>query len=110
MYKRQAIIGCFFVRGDEKSNPHKALKTGTYVASAIVVILSIVLSNYFFKSFSLAISIIAGLIVGVIIGIITERYTSSDFRSVKKIADQSERGAGTTIISGPVSYTHLKSC
>ena len=95
-----AIIGCFFVRGDEKSNPHKALKTGTYVASAIVVILSIVLSNYFFKSFSLAISIIAGLVVGVIIGIITERYTSSDFRSVKKIADQSETGAATTIISG----------
>lgn len=95
-----AIIGCFFVRGDEKSNPHKALKTGTYVASAIVVILSIVLSNYFFKSFNLAISIIAGLIVGVIIGIITERYTSSDFRSVKKIADQSETGAATTIISG----------
>ena len=95
-----AIIGCFFVRGDEKSNPHKALKTGTYVASIIVVILSVVLSNYFFGSFDLAISIIAGLIVGVIIGIITERYTSSDYRSVKKIADQSETGAATTIISG----------
>lgn len=95
-----AIIGCFFVRGDEKSNPHKALKTGTYVASIIVVILSVVLSNYFFDSFDLAISIIAGLIVGVIIGIITEIYTSSDYRSVKKIADQSETGAATTIISG----------
>ena len=95
-----AIIGCFFVRGDEKSNPHKALKTGTYVASIIVEILSVVLSNYFFGSFDLAISIIAGLIVGVIIGIITEIYTSSDYRSVKKIADQSETGAATTIISG----------
>ena len=95
-----AIIGCFFVKGDEKSNPHKALKTGTYVASIIVVVLSIVLSKYFFGSFNLAISIIAGLIVGVIIGIITERYTSSDYRSVKKIADQSETGAATTIISG----------
>lgn len=95
-----AIIGCFFVRGDEKSNPHKALKTGTYVASAIVVILSIVMSIWFFGSFNLAISIIAGLIVGVIIGIITERYTSSDYRSVKKIADQSETGPATTIISG----------
>ena len=95
-----AIIGCFFVKGDEKSNPHKALKTGTYVASIIVVVLSIVLSKVFFGSFNLAISIIAGLIVGVIIGIITERYTSSDYRSVKKIADQSETGAATTIISG----------
>ncbi|GFI62202.1 putative K(+)-stimulated pyrophosphate-energized sodium pump [Clostridiales bacterium] len=95
-----AIIGCFFVKGDEKANPHKALKTGTYVASVIVIVLSVILSNYFFSSFNLAISIIAGLIVGVIIGIITERYTSSDFRSVKKIADQSETGAATTIISG----------
>lgn len=95
-----AIIGCFFVKGDENSNPHKALKTGTYVASAIVVILSIVMSIWFFGSVNLAISIIAGLIVGVIIGIITERYTSSDYRSVKKIADQSETGPATTIISG----------
>ena len=95
-----AIIGCFFVRGDEKSNPHKALKTGTYVASVIVIVLSFILSSKFFGSVNLAISIIAGLIVGVIIGIITERYTSSDYRSVKKIADQSETGAATTIISG----------
>ncbi len=95
-----AIIGCFFVKGDDNSNPHKALKTGTYVASVIVVVLSIVLSKFFFGSFNLAISIIAGLVVGVIIGIITERYTSSDYRSVQKIADQSETGAATTIISG----------
>lgn len=95
-----SIIGCFFVRGDEKANPHKALKTGTYVASIIVIVLAILLSNYFFGTFSLAISIISGLIVGVLIGIITERYTSSDYRSVKKIAEQSETGAATTIISG----------
>ncbi|MDY4081270.1 MAG: sodium-translocating pyrophosphatase [Candidatus Metalachnospira sp.] len=95
-----AIIGCFFVKGDEKANPHKALKTGTYVASVIVIVLAIILSKQFFGGFNLAVSIIAGLIVGVIIGIITERYTSSDFRSVKKIADQSETGAATTIISG----------
>jgi len=95
-----AIIGCFFVRGDENANPHKALKTGTYVASVIVIVLSIVLSNYFFGTFGLAISIISGLIVGVLIGIITERYTSSDYRSVKKIAEQSETGSATTIISG----------
>ena len=83
-----AIIGCFFVKGDEKANPHKALKTGTYVASVIVIVLAIILSKQFFGGFNLAVSIIAGLIVGVIIGIITERYTSSDFRSVKKIADR----------------------
>lgn len=95
-----AIIGTFFVKGDEKSNPHKALKTGTYVASIIVVIASIVLSNMLFDTFNYAISIIAGLVVGIVIGIITEIYTSGDYKSVKKIADQSETGPATTIISG----------
>ena len=95
-----SIIGTFFVRGDEKSNPHKALKTGTYTASILVIILTLVLSKQFFGGFSQAIAIIAGLVVGVVIGIITEIYTSADYRSVKKIADQSETGPATTIISG----------
>ena len=95
-----SIIGCFFVKGDEKANPHKALKMGSYVSSAIVVVLSLVLSNVFFGGMAQAIAIIAGLIVGLIIGIVTEIYTSGDYNSVKKIAQQSETGPATTIISG----------
>ena len=94
------IIGCFFVRGDENSNPHRALKTGSYVASVIVVIGSLILSKVLFGSFLAAVSIICGLVVGLIIGIITEVYTSSDYRFVKKIAQQSETGPATTVISG----------
>ena len=95
-----AILGTFFVKGDEKSSPHKALKTGTYTASAIVVVLSVILSKVVFGDFGAAIAIIAGLIVGVLIGIITEIYTSGDYRPVKKIATQSETGPATTVISG----------
>ncbi|MGE4214731.1 MAG: sodium-translocating pyrophosphatase [Anaerotignaceae bacterium] len=95
-----AIIGTFFVKGDEKSSPHKALKTGTYVASAVVIIASFVLSNMFFGRLNEAIAIVAGLVVGVLIGVVTEVYTSGDYKAVKKIADQSETGAATTIISG----------
>ena len=95
-----SIIGTFFVKGDDNSNPHKALKTGTYVASAIVVVFAIVLSNSFFGSYNQAIAIIAGLLVGVTIGVVTEIYTSGDYKSVKKIAEQSETGPATTIISG----------
>ncbi len=95
-----AIIGTFFVKGNDNANPHKALKTGTYVSSALVVIGSIVLSSVLFGRMNEAISVIAGLIVGVIIGVITEVYTSGDYKSVKKIAEQSETGPATTIISG----------
>ena len=95
-----SILGTFFVKGDENANPHKALKAGTYSASVIVVIVAVALSKYCFGNFKAAIAVIAGLIVGVIIGIITEIYTSGDYASVKEIADQSETGAATTIISG----------
>ena len=95
-----SIIGSFFVRGDENSSPHKALKYGSYSSSIIVVIGVLILSKMFFNSYNYAIAIIFGLVVGLIIGIITEVYTSGDYRFVKKIAQQSETGPATTVISG----------
>ena len=95
-----SILGTFFVKGDEKANPHKALKMGSYASSVIVLIVAFIFSKYFFGDFNAAIAIVAGLIVGLLIGIITEVYTSGDYKSVKEIAEQSETGAATTIISG----------
>ena len=95
-----SVIGTFMVQGTEGGNPQKALNRGEYTADAIVVIGAIALSVYYLGSIMPAVAIIAGLIVGLIIGIITEVYTSGDYGSVKKIAEQSETGAATTIISG----------
>ena len=95
-----SVIGTFRVQGKEGGNPQKALNRGEYTADAIVVIGAIALSVYYLGSIMPAVAIIAGLIVGLIIGIITEVYTSGDYGSVKKIAEQSETGAATTIISG----------
>ena len=95
-----SIIATFFVRGKDGSNPHKALKMGSYVSALLVVVASIVLSKTMLGSYDSAWAIIAGLAVGLVIGIITEVYTSGDYKSVKKIAHQSETGSATTIISG----------
>ena len=95
-----SIIGTFFVKGDENSNPQKALTRGSYVSAALVIIASLVLSKVLFGEMHAAIAVIAGLIVGVIIGSITEYYTSADYKPVQGIGEQSETGAATTIISG----------
>ena len=84
-----SILGTFFVKGDENSNPHKALKMGSYVSSILVLIVAFFASKYCFGNFNAAISVTAGLIV-----------TSGDYKSVKEIAEQSETGSATTIISG----------
>ena len=95
-----SVIATFFVRSKEGSNPQKALSIGSYVSALIVVVASIVFSLILFGNLSAAVAVVSGLIVGLIIGKITEVYTSGDYRFVKKIAEQSETGSATTIISG----------
>jgi len=95
-----SVIATFFVRCKDGSNPHSALKTGTYVSAAIVAVASVFLSKYLFGRIYFSATIIAGIVVGLVIGFITEVYTSEDFGFVKRIASQSETGSATTIISG----------
>lgn len=95
-----SVIGVLMVGGKEGSNPANALNAGTYISSGVVVIISVILSKIMLGSFAFSIAIIAGLVVGVAIGKITEIFTSEEYKSVKKIAEQSQTGSATTIISG----------
>ena len=95
-----SMIGTFFVKGKEGTDPQKSLNLGSYVAYAIVIGASLVLSNLFFGRMHEAAAIISGLAVGFIIGQATEIYNSDKYNSVKKIAEQSETGSATNIISG----------
>ena len=96
-----SVIAVLFVRGGGKnSDPAKQLDLATYVSAIIVIAASIFLCNKMLGSYNYAWAIIAGLVVGVAIGKITEVYTSADFKHVKHIAEESQTGAATTIISG----------
>lgn len=107
-----SILGTLFVRGKEGSNPHKALKLGTYSSAGLFLLITFFLNWYFIKedifaasaqmnfSFGPFISVIIGIAVGLFIAFISEYYTSAEFKHVKEIAKQSETGHATNIISG----------
>lgn len=95
-----SIIGTFFVKGGDNVDPQKALHMGTYVSGILTIIVSFFLSKSMLGDYSAFAAIISGLIVGTLIGTITEIYTSGDYKHVQKIAEQSETGPATTIISG----------
>ena len=95
-----SVIGILGVKGKEGQNPAAALNMGTYLSGIVVIIAAIILSKAMLGTFNYAWSIIAGLIVGIAIGKVTEIYTSADYKYVKKIGEQSQTGAATTIISG----------
>lgn len=95
-----SVVGIMGVKGKEGQNPAAALNMGTYLSGIVVIIAAIILSKAMLGTFNYAWSIIAGLIVGIAIGKVTEIYTSADYKYVKKIGEQSQTGAATTIISG----------
>jgi K(+)-stimulated pyrophosphate-energized sodium pump len=97
-----SIIGTFFVRTDDNSNPLKALNAGTISSAVILIIIA-----YFAVRFILPAdmhnvfwAIIAGLIAGTIIGFITEYYTSDQSKPVQDIAKAALTGPATVIIAG----------
>ena len=95
-----SLIGVAYARSSKSTNPQAALNHGTYVGGVIVIAAAYYLSTSIFGNTAAFVAIASGLIVGLLIGKITEIYTSADYASVKKIAEQSETGPATTIISG----------
>lgn len=95
-----SVIGTVLVRLSKQKNPKRALDMGTYSSGVIVMVGAMLLSNGLFQSLRPGIAVVSGLVAGILIGVVTEVYTSSDFRFVKKIARQSETGSATNIISG----------
>ena len=95
-----SIIGSFFVRMGGRQNIMGALYKGLW-ASAILALIgfffvtpSIMGSNLYF------IPALVGVIVTLAIVYITDYYTSKSFRPVKSIANASQSGHATNIITG----------
>ncbi len=95
-----SIIGTFFVRAKEGSDPQKSLNMGTLTSAVLTVIVAFFLSKSLLDSYQPFIAIVSGLAVGLIIAKITEYYTSGDYKPVQSIADESETGPSTNIIGG----------
>ena len=106
-----SILGTFLVKVKDGDDPQKALNTGEFASSAIMVAASYFIINKFlpetwvykditFTAMGVFWATIIGLISGLAIGFITENYTGTDKKPVRAIVDQSITGYATNIISG----------
>ena len=108
-----SILGTFFVKTKEGGNPQTALNIGVFGSGGVMLGVSYWLINKFVTgSVNLGIGnteVVAsdlfgattvGLMSGIAIGLLTEYYTSDHQKPSRAIAQASETGAATNIISG----------
>ena len=96
-----ALLGTLFVRVKDGGNPQRALSMGLYTTGALMIGFTFFLTQWLFEGdTTLFWSVVGGVVCGVIIGQITEYYTSSDYNSVKEIAEASNTGTATNILAG----------
>jgi K(+)-stimulated pyrophosphate-energized sodium pump len=106
-----SIIGTFFVNVKEGGNPQKALNTGEFGASGLMVVAAYFIiinvlpeswnyNGFEYTSIGVFYSTLIGLASGIMLGLITEYFTGTDYKPVREIANQSVTGSATNIIAG----------
>ena len=100
-----SLVGIYTVKTKEGAGMSQLLKSlgfGTNLSSFLIgivtfgILYALQIPNWLGVSFS----VIIGLLAGVIIGQSTEYYTSHSYRPTQKLAESSQTGPATVIISG----------
>jgi K(+)-stimulated pyrophosphate-energized sodium pump len=92
------IIGVFFVRTDEKTDPQTALRMGMIVSAVLLIIGAYACTHLWYGSLKLFWAVLSGLLAGMIVGFVAEYFTSG--KTVETIADKAKTGPATVIIEG----------
>ena len=100
-----SVISIFTVRTKEGAGMAQLLKSmsvGTNLAAALsaVATFGVLYLLGFENWWQLSFSVVAGLLAGVVIGKATEYYTSHSYQPTQKLAEASQTGPATVIISG----------
>lgn len=112
-----SILGSFFVKVKEGGDPQKALNTGEFGSSFLMIIVMYFIIDYMLPSkwiyndnlfgetytitsLNIFFATVIGLVAGVLIGVITEHFTGTGKKPVINIANQSVTGSATNIIAG----------
>ena len=93
-----SIVGVFFVRTDEKTDPQIALAKGTLSSSVLLIIGAFILTTVWYKDLSAFFAVLSGLFAGLVTGYIAMFYTSG--KIVKFIAESAKTGPATEVIQG----------
>ncbi|GAB1432877.1 sodium-translocating pyrophosphatase [Spirochaetota bacterium] len=104
-----SMIGTLMVKAKPGQSPQKALNAGSFGAAIIAAILVYPVSSFILGgetfdggkgALRISLAVILGLAAGTAIGILTEYFTGTNTKPVRKIVTSCDTGPATAIISG----------
>ncbi len=95
-----SMIGILSVRGKDDADPMVALNRGYYITAIIAAIFFYVGTMWLLGNIWFFYAGLVGIVMSVVFLRVTLYYTDHNYRPVQEIADASETGAATNIISG----------
>jgi K(+)-stimulated pyrophosphate-energized sodium pump len=93
-----SAIGIFSIKVLEKMSPAAALRYSTFIAAGLLLGSAFVIVKSTGINIGVFWAILSGTLAGILIGLITEYYTAA--KPIRDIAQASETGAATNIITG----------
>jgi K(+)-stimulated pyrophosphate-energized sodium pump len=93
-----SLIGIFSMNFLKRINPQSALRSATYVSGIIFIICAYFITDWLLGSLGSFWAVITGLFCGILIGLESEYFTSGP--PIKEIANASQSGPATTVITG----------
>ncbi len=96
-----SLIGIAFVNLGKGENARVAMRNGTILAAALMVIGAYFLVvDFLGASLGIFLAVLVGVVSGILIGYLTEYFTSYDYYPTKQVAKASETGSATNILAG----------
>lgn len=98
-----SLIASSFVRPGEDSDIgalHNALNKGVFGSAVLMIIFGYLLTNSFLDQLEPFYAMVSGLGAGIAIGLSSEYFTESRFQPTRSIAESSQTGPATNIVSG----------
>jgi K(+)-stimulated pyrophosphate-energized sodium pump len=97
-----SIVGIFFVRArpGETRATTRPIQYGFLVSAVLTAIATYLLAHFYVGDLRLAHAVLVGLVLAVAVSLITDHFTSTRRAPVMEIAESTQTGPATTILSG----------
>jgi K(+)-stimulated pyrophosphate-energized sodium pump len=96
-----SIIGILAVAPrSETEHGMKAINRGFFLSAFISAVVVFAISGAYMKDYRPAVAVLIGLVLASIIQVLTQYFTDTKFRPVQEIAESTQTGPATTILSG----------